>query len=194
MIDSGLPVTIFTTKDLKKILAINLFFERPPPPSDIYLHFIQRPLDVAGFIHRHLKVAKQELKRARTLVTAKSRSLVGRNWLAALKYQFTPANHITASKCSSKVTMKITIAENSCEVVESAFRRNFRRHGRIKDHVIELEFFEILKFTQQKGRRIPIQLQEAVQNEIVRLMNEKHIENMSTVNDMVVIQSTVIIV
>ena len=70
--------------------------------------------------------------------------------------------------------------------VESALSQLFGRHGRIKDHVTILEFDEKAKFTQQKG--FPIHLQEAVQNEIVRPMNEKQMEKVCSVNDKVIIQ------
>ena len=45
-----------------------------------------------------------------------------------------------------------------------------------------------VKFTQQKGSCIPTQLQEAIQNTIARLMSERHIEKLSTVNIMVLVQ------
>ena len=80
MIDSGSPVAIFTPKNLKEILAIN-FFVRPLWQSEINVDFNQQPLDIAGFNHVHLKVGKQELRRARIFVAAKGRLLVGSDWL-----------------------------------------------------------------------------------------------------------------
>ena len=49
------------------------------------------------------------------------------------------------------------------------------------------------KLTQQKGRRIPIQLQKAVDEEISRLLKEGHIEKINEIKD-VFIQPTVITV
>ena len=44
------------------------------------------------------------------------------------------------------------------------------------------------KITQQKGRRIPIQLQNRVDNEINRLLKEGHIEKVDKIQDDVFIQ------
>ena len=53
---------------------------------------------------------------------------------------------------------------------------------------------EIAKNTQQKGRRIPIQLQEKVDKEIEKLLKEGHIEKVKKIQDDVYIQPTVITV
>ena len=50
------------------------------------------------------------------------------------------------------------------------------------------------RITQQKGRRIPIQLQKAVDEEIGRLLKEGHIEKINEIKDNVFIQPTVITV
>ena len=119
------------------------------------------------------KVGKQELKQAQSLVAAKCRSSVRRDWLATLKYQFTPPNQNGASECFAMMCTKLTNVTNSKEVrstegsgVESAFPQSFRRQRGIMDQLIELEVIENVKFTQQSGMCNPIQLQEAVQNEI----------------------------
>ena len=50
------------------------------------------------------------------------------------------------------------------------------------------------KITQQKGRRIPIQLQNQVDDEIEKLLNEGHFEKVDKIQDDVFIQTTVITV
>ena len=50
------------------------------------------------------------------------------------------------------------------------------------------------KTIQQKGRRIPIQLQKAVDEEIKRLLKEGHIEKINEIKDDIFIQPTVITV
>ena len=79
MIDSGSPVTIFTPKDLKEGLDTTVQFARFVLPYEKNVDFYQQPLDVVGFVHVHLKVGKQVLKRAQIMVTAKNRSFVGRD-------------------------------------------------------------------------------------------------------------------
>ena len=50
------------------------------------------------------------------------------------------------------------------------------------------------RVTQQKGRRIPIQLQDQVDNEIKKLLDQGHIERVHSINDDVFIQPVVITV
>ena len=64
----------------------------------------------------------------------------------------------------------------------------------MKDQVTKLQLDENVKFPQQKSRFIPIQLQGAVRNGLVRLMIDNHIEKLSTFNDKMFIQPTVITV
>ena len=50
------------------------------------------------------------------------------------------------------------------------------------------------KITQQKGRRLPIQLQNQVDKEIDKLLKERHIEKVDKIQDDVFIQPTIITV
>ena len=53
---------------------------------------------------------------------------------------------------------------------------------------------EVSKITQQKGRRIPIQIQEQVDNEIEKLLSDGLIEKVDIIQDDVFIHPTVITV
>ena len=61
-------------------------------------------------------------------------------------------------------------------------------------HKVRIEFKQNAKITQQKGRRVPVQLKEAVQKEIERLLEERHIEKVNEVTDKQFIQPVVITV
>ena len=52
---------------------------------------------------------------------------------------------------------------------------------------------EKAKISQQKGRRVPIQLQKQLDKEIEKLLTEGHIERVEKIQDDVFIQPTVII-
>ena len=84
MTNSGSPITIFTTKDLKDIFRTNVLFAGQLPQSNKYVDFNTQPLKIPGFIHVNLELGKQEIQSARLMVAAAERSLMGRNWLAAL--------------------------------------------------------------------------------------------------------------
>ena len=79
MIDSGSPVTIFTTEDLKHIPCNDELFARLLPKSEKYVNFKGQPLKFALFIHVPLKIWKQEIEISLILVEVKGRSLVGQH-------------------------------------------------------------------------------------------------------------------
>ena len=57
---------------------------------------------------------------------------------------------------------------------------------------MRIEFKQNAKITQQKGIRVPVQLQEAVQKETERLLEEGYVEKINEVTDKQFIQPLVI--
>ena len=55
------------------------------------------------------------------------------------------------------------------------YPNSFTRIGKIRNAKVIAEFFEKLKPVQQKGRRVPISVQDKVDKEIDRLIKEGHI-------------------
>ena len=55
------------------------------------------------------------------------------------------------------------------------FKKLFTENHEIKNFENEVEFKQDMEFFQQKGRRIPIHLQEAVEKELDRLQKEGHL-------------------
>ena len=78
--------------------------------------------------------------------------------------------------------------------LKQQFEDLFERKGNVNIHKVRIEFKQNAKITQQKGRRVPLQLQEAVQKEIERLLEERHIEKVNEVTDKQFIQPVVITV
>ena len=70
----------------------------------------------------------------------------------------------------------------------------FERGGRIKHHKFHARLHENAVIKQQKGRRIPIQLQEPVKREICRLFKEGHIVKVGEIKEDIFLQPTVITV
>ena len=74
------------------------------------------------------------------------------------------------------------------------FEELFPGKGRLEGHEINAQFKENCVPKQQKGRRIPLQLQNSVENEIKKLIKKGHIEKVNEIKDDVFIQPTVITV
>ena len=64
----------------------------------------------------------------------------------------------------------------------------------MKGHNIKIEFNKDAKVTQQKGHRVPLPLQRAVEAENTKLIKEGHVRQIDNINDEVFIQPTVITV
>ena len=78
--------------------------------------------------------------------------------------------------------------------IKQQFKELFEPQGKLNRHEVRIEFKQNAKTTQQKGRRVPIQIQDAVQAEIDRLLEEGHFEKVNEVTDKRFIQPVVITV
>ena len=67
----------------------------------------------------------------------------------------------------------------------------FERRGKVKQHKIHARLHKDTVVKQQKGRRVPIQLQDAVNKEISRLIQEGHIVRVQELKEDVFLQPTV---
>ena len=61
----------------------------------------------------------------------------------------------------------------------------------MKNYKIKTKMTKDARITEQKGRRVPIQLQNQVDREIDKLLEEGHIEKIDNIQDDVFIQPTV---
>ena len=117
------------------------------------------------------------IRKARILVArAGAKSIVERGWLNYLQYAIEPKAEGTLKHSINTISK---VSENPpkiwTEELKLKFSDLFERRGRIKHHKIHAGLNEGAVIKQQKGRRIPIQLQESVKREITRLLQEGHI-------------------
>ena len=76
--------------------------------------------------------------------------------------------------------------------MKNKFPKLFERQGKISGHNIKIEFKEGAKITQQKGRRVLLQLQKAVDAEFKSLLDAGHIRRVDKISDEMFIQPVVI--
>ena len=157
------------------------------------MDFNKRPLRILGFITVEVKVGNNAISNARVLIAPDGhKSLVGRDWLNHLQYQFTAPKQQN-SEYSESIFL-VEPVDPELVNLQKQFPKLFSEKGRIKDYCIKIEFLPDAKITQQKGRRIPLQLQTAVDAEIKRLIKEGHISPVKNIRDDVFIQPTVVTV
>ena len=74
------------------------------------------------------------------------------------------------------------------------FPKLFTRIGKIRNYKVQAEFFKKLVPKQQKGRRVPVKLQEKVDKEIDKLLAQRHIEKLKECSDRYFVSPIVITV
>ena len=213
MVDSGSPVTIFEIEEIKRIMKRKTLFIRQLPEDEEYVDFNERKLNLLGYVFCQLDVGDSKLQKARILIAERgAKSLIGRDWLNAFNYKFVSPNQNEGKRTICKITSGTTQPikldkpnktnepengndqQNEQTKLKQQFKELFERQGKLNKHKVKIEFKQNAETTHQKGRRVPIQLQEAVQDEIERLLNEGHIERVSEVTDKQFIQPVVITV
>ena len=88
--------------------------------------------------------------------------------------------------------------DNGLDDWQKHFRKQchhlFRRVGRIRNDKVKAKFFKNLTPIQQKGRRVPITLQEKVDKEIDKLLEQGHIQKLEECSDKYFVSPIVITV
>ena len=213
MVDSGSPVTIFEIEEIKRIMKRKTLFIRQLPEDEEYVDFNKRKLNRLGYVFCQLEVGESKMQKARILVAERgAKSQIGRDWLNAFNYKFVSPNQNEGKPIICKITSGTTKPNKTTKPSETTkpenwndkqneqiklkqqFKDLFEREGKLNKHKVRIEFKQNAKITQQKGRRVPVQLQEAVQKEFERLLEEGHIEKVNEVTDKKFIQPVVITV
>ena len=192
IIDTGSPVSIFTKRDLQKIVVEQKVVIRDMIEGERYIDYNKKPLELLGYQFVRLEVAGVTVSKARVLVAPNSgKSIVGRDWLVALRYKITQPIERGECKINKQI---VSYKEPVCEIspekkqkpevqqLVREFPKLFCRKGRVKNYEIKIKMKNDAKITQQKGRRVPIQLQNQVDKEIDKHLKEGHIEKVTRIN------------
>ena len=156
-----------------------------------YVDFNGKPLQLLGYVFCELQVNDSYIKKARILTARSgSKSINGREWLTTLRYKLQPQKgELEVNSIEKKSELSVETKQLVPE-----FPKLFKRQGKVNNYKIKINSKSEAEVSQQKGRRIPIQLQKAVDEEISRLLKEGHIKKIDQIKDDVFIQPTVITV
>ena len=120
------------------------------------------------------------------------KALIGRDWLSQLQYEITP-DQSEMEKRVMRFSDQTEMNEDGRKVSEK-FPALFTRKGKMNKLRITTQFMQNMKPTQQRGRRVPIQLKEVVTEEIRRMLMMGQIVKVDTIKEDVFIHPTVITV
>ena len=87
-IDTESPVSIFRERDLQNIVGERKVVIREMIENERFVDYNKKPLELLGYQFVRLEVAGVTVSKARVLVAPNSgKSIVGRDWLVALRYR-----------------------------------------------------------------------------------------------------------
>ena len=159
------------------------------PPQELKT-FSNEPINVTGVIQAPIASNGWRLEEAEFVVVSdRLKPLVGRDLFDALGISVTqiPKNEGSmVNTITYQCPFKTRIAKQ--------FPQLITRIGRSKIHIVKSKFHRNFQPKHQKGRRVHINLQEQVNNEIKKLLGEGHIEKLNNCSDQYFISPIVIIV
>ena len=93
MINTGSPVMTFAFNEIKEIMKRKELQVRRMIPGEKYVDFNGKPLLLLGYVFCELRVGGKYIRKARILFAKKGvKSIIGREWLATLKYTLSQAS------------------------------------------------------------------------------------------------------
>ena len=143
IIDTGSPVSIFAIDELERNIGKYWVVVREMIDDERYVDFNRRPLPLLGYMFVSIQVGKTgktKMSKARVLVAKKgAKSIVGRDWLTALKYKIDQPNtrgeNIVNSISCENPNPEIKLSPEAKQLVEE-FPNLFKRRGRVNNYKI----------------------------------------------------------
>ena len=180
-IDTGSPVSLLNWTTTKQILEgpSNSKFipaEKLSLPAQ-FVDYNKRPILILGALKANLRSAGWEVSVAMLLVTERRmRCILGLDFQSKLGIQTTQKSAPT--RRSRFDVLLYEQSEGWKNFFYMKFKDLFDRQGESKNHTVNTKFKYPLCPIQEKGRRIPIHIQDKVQAELDKLLAEGHIEKL----------------
>ncbi len=138
-----------------------------------------------GLLKTDIELNNWKVKGAELMITPKNQNkmpLLGAYLIRRLGLKITQATE-APNPCTTGQERISNVNPDLKAKLYAEFKNLFSRQGRIKNHIVRAKFKKPLQAVQQKGRRVPIALQNKVAEEIRRLTREGHIKKLRTCNE-----------
>ena len=190
-IDSGYPVSIFSITDLKTTLGkANIQLQ---PSKDEFLDYNKNRINILGKVAVMMSLNGWAAPAQVSVISGNLQSILGRDLMGTLGLELVQRKKvmgITGEGSSQEEEEYDEMQTYFCKLYPNLFTRI----GKIRNAKVRAEFFENLKPIKQKGRRVPISLQDKVDKKNHRLVNEGHIVKLQECSDKYFVSSIVITV
>ena len=184
-IDSGSPISIFTIGELKLMLGTaGVNVKAPATEDDEFRDYGSNPLRLLGTMDVSLEMNGWVTNANIRVIGGSRPSIIGRDLMPNLGLQIVqkaPEENVMSVQ-GEQPGADATEEEDSLDPWQNYFSKQFKnlfnRVGKVKNYKVHANFFETLTPIQQKGRRVPITLQDKVDKEINKLLRQGHIEKL----------------
>ena len=172
----------------------------PAPEDDEFRDYGNNPLRLLGTMNVSLETNGWVTEAKIKVIGGNRPSIIGRDLMPILGLQIvqrTPEEK-EMSVQEEHPGPETTSEEDSLDPWQTYYSKQFNnlfhRVGKIKNYKVHADFFETLTPIQQKGRRVPITLQDKVDKEISKLLQQGHIEKLEECSDKYFVSPIVITV
>ena len=204
-IDSGSPISILTLEDLRRTVGragINL--KQGNTDDDEFRDYSNNRIKMLGRMELELASNGWKTTAEVRVIGGTRPSIVGRDLMGKLGLQLMqadPRGDVMNIQGAEDISCKEGHDEPEEEQMDQwqsyfskLFPKLFTRVGKIRNYKVQAEFFKNLVPVQQKGRRVPVTLQEKVDKEIDKLLTQGHIEKLKECSDRYFVSPIVITV
>ena len=178
-IDSRSPISKFTVGELKRTLGIaGVNVKAPAPEDDEFRDHGNNPLRLLGMMNVSLETNGWVTNANIKVIGGNRPSIIGRELMPNLGLQIvqrTPEEKVMSvqgEQPGAETTREDDSLDPRQTYFSEQFNNRFHRVGKIKNYKVHAEFFETLTPIQQKGRRVPITLQDKVAQEISKFCSK----------------------
>ena len=165
--DSGSPVTIFSIRDLKATLGkTNIQLQQS---QDEFLDYNNNRIHILGKVAVMMALNGWAAPTQAPVISGNHESILGSDLMGTLGLEIVQRRKvmgITGEGSSQEEEEYDELQRYFCKLYPNLFTRV----GKIRNAKVRAEFFENLKPIQEKGRRVPISLQDKEDKEIDRLI------------------------
>ena len=200
-IDSGSPILIFTIGELKQTLGTaGVNVKAPAPEDDKFRDYGNNPLRLLRTMDVSLETNGWVTNANIRVIGGSRPSIIGRDLMPNLGLQIVqkaPEENVMSVQ-GEEPGAEATEEKDSLDPWQIYFSKQFKNHfnsvGKMKNYKVHADFFETLTPIQQKGRRVPITLQDKIDKEINKFLGQGLIEKLKECSDKYFVSPIVITV
>ena len=198
-IDSGSPISIFTIGELRKTLGTSgVKLDNLTEEDNAFRDYGNNPLQMIGKMAVTIQSNGWKIHARIKVIGGNRPSIIGRDLMPQLGLQLvqqSPGVQIMSIEENNQDALEPEGELDSWQTYFSKqFSNLFSRVEKIRNYKVPAEFFENLTPVQQKGSRVPISLQEKVDAEINKPLQQGHIEKLTECSDKYFVSPIVITV